>query len=111
MKTLAMATTLCAVMAVSGCSKGGQSNRTVVDGRSYRASLSVDKSDPAFVMAEAAIKDGSVEGPREAARHRAVSHCIANFGSSEIIWEHSPDAETPHVVNGTLIIKGRCLGW
>ncbi|GAA6187419.1 hypothetical protein [Litorivita sp. NS0012-18] len=106
-----IAAALCGALALSACTSPFQKNRTVFDGRSYKSKLDVSKDDPAAVMASVGATSETLAGAREAVRHRATTHCIKQYGSSDIVWDISPDAEEPNIVNGNLVVKGRCLGW
>lgn len=111
MKYVTIASALCCAVALSGCASPFKKNRTVFDGRSYKSKLDVSKDDPAQLTVSVAVTAETLAGGREAVRHRANTHCIKQYGRSDVAWEMSPDDENPNIVNGMLVVKGRCLGW
>ncbi len=52
----------------------------------------------------------SLSGALEAGRFEAVSYCVNNFGSSDIIWSEGPDADesTLNIQDDLLTLQGRC---
>lgn len=52
----------------------------------------------------------SLEGARQAAAYDATKYCIANYGTSRILWAVGPDtpaAQLP-IVDGDLTLTGEC---
>ena len=81
------------------------------DGHIYRAKLSkVDKQRDQFSI-EVQPASASLKGAREAGRYEATRYCIANYGSSDIIWVAGPDdaEETLTVSNDRLMLRGACV--
>lgn len=52
----------------------------------------------------------SLEGAREAAAYDATKYCIANYGTSRILWAVGPDAPADQLrlVDGDLTLTGEC---
>ena len=91
-----------------GCSDS--KNRIAFDGHFFRAKVQkVDGQRDVFTVR---IRDvaRSLDGAREAGRHAGVSHCVENFGSSDIVWSVGPDTppEALRITDNTLIFSGVC---
>lgn len=102
-------------LTLAGCSNGGRllDGREAYDGIYFRARLSADREDrDSFVVTVQSARQ-SLEGAREAGRHKAVQHCIERFGNSYIDWAQGPDVEDGELVfdGETLVFAGRCRGW
>ena len=52
--------------------------------------------------------DQGLDDARKAGQHEGTGYCLENFGTSEIDWA---EGETPEIVNGTLLLRGRCGPW
>jgi len=80
------------------------------DGQFFTSRLS--KVDGERDQFEVTVKpfSSSADGARAAGEYEAISYCIEQFGSSEIIWTRGPDAEdgTLAVTNDTLSLRGAC---
>ena len=93
---------------LAGCTDS--KNRIAFDGQYFRAKIAkVDKQRDVFVVS---VKDPArtLEGARQAAYHEAVSYCLKNYGSSQIIWQQDPlDEEAQlQIVDNVLSFQGRC---
>ena len=97
----------CLVM-VSAC--GISDNRPAFDGHQYRAKLSkVNKQRDDFRVTVSDVSK-SLIGAREAGRFEATKYCVAEFGSSNVVWVNGPDAEDGGLVikDGKLELRGAC---
>lgn len=84
------------------------------DGVRFRSSLSVAKEDRQAFVVQVPKASRSLDGAREAGRHRGVEYCIGLYGNSKITWvNNGPDAEAAklQIADDTLIFEGRCKGW
>ena len=50
----------------------------------------------------------SLFGAKEAGRYEATIYCVNKFGTSNIIWDVSPDDVSKVTSNKSIFIKGRC---
>ncbi|MEP5154534.1 hypothetical protein [Planktotalea sp.] len=80
------------------------------DGMRYSGRLQADKEAKRNFTATAAPVSQGLDGAREAARFEGTSYCVRKYGSSDIIWTASPDAEATalSVVDDKLTVQGRC---
>ncbi|WP_375173513.1 hypothetical protein [Pseudooceanicola sp.] len=108
---------LVAVTALTACNRGGKGNpwgnRQLFDGQYFRVKLDSDKDDRRQFVVTVNDAGKSLVGARTAAITKASEHCVKGFGTSDMVWEVSPeveDAELP-LVNGDLVLKGTCDGW
>ncbi|WP_026756121.1 hypothetical protein [Sediminimonas qiaohouensis] len=93
--------------------KGIGGGDVLFDGRSYSASLSADRDDPAaFTVSVANAGGARLAGAREAGRYEATKHCIEITGNSRVVWSTGPDApaEALTLSDGALLLAGRCAG-
>jgi hypothetical protein len=101
-----------ALMAVSACDKiKSARNKVLFDGHKFVAKLSVgDTRDTFVVMVQNA--GVSLAGAREAGRYEATKYCLKNFGTSDVAWEHGPNAPDGAlvIVETSLQLNGRCTG-
>ncbi|WP_300031286.1 hypothetical protein [uncultured Roseobacter sp.] len=98
---------LLAALLLTGC--GPDDDTIFFDGQFYRAKAKKDGERHQF-RATARPVSASIEGAREAARYEAITYCVVNYGSSDIIWETDPDvpAEELQVADDTLTLTGSC---
>ena len=106
MKILVPAFLVAAVLA--GCTN--KDKLTPFEGFYYRTKVAkVDKQLDVFTVT---VRDASqsVEGARQAGEHAAISHCVENYGTSDIKWTVGPDtsAEELRIVDDRLVFSGRC---
>lgn len=80
------------------------------DGMRYTGRLQADKDDKRIFTATSAPVSQGLEGAREAARYEGTGYCVRKYGSSDIIWTLSPDAEATSlsVADDRLTVQGRC---
>lgn len=93
---------------LAGCTDS--KNRIAFDGHYFRTKVQkVDGQRDVFTVR---IRDvaRSLDGAREAGRHAGVSHCVENFGSSDIVWSVGPDTppESLSIEDNTLVFSGVC---
>lgn len=91
--------------------KGIGGDDVLFDGKTYRASLSADRDDPAaFTVSVANAGGARLAGAREAGRYEATKHCIEVTGTSRVDWSTGPDtpAEGLTLSDGALLLAGRC---
>ena len=50
----------------------------------------------------------SLFGAKEAGRYEATIYCVNKFGTSDIIWDVSPDDVSKVTSDKSIFIKGRC---
>ncbi|MEL7100431.1 MAG: hypothetical protein AAGM84_16520 [Pseudomonadota bacterium] len=97
-----------AVAVLAGCQN--RKDEIAFDGQFFSSRLS--KVDGQREQFEVAVRpfSASAEGARSAGEYEAISYCIDQFGSSEIIWTRGPDAEDDRlsVTNDTLSLRGAC---
>lgn len=107
MKTFSVGILL-ALGVLAGCTDS--KNRIAFDGQYFRTK--VQKVDGQREVFTVRIRDvaRSLDGAREAGRHAGISHCVDNFGSSDIAWGVGPDTppETLSIEDNTLIFSGVC---
>ncbi|TMM54944.1 hypothetical protein [Sulfitobacter sabulilitoris] len=97
-----------AALTVTGCTS--RDDRIAFDGQYYRTKLTkVDGQRHVFQVTARPVS-ASLQGAREAARYEAVSYCVTEYGSSDIAWVISPDAEASRLVvrDDTLTLQGAC---
>ena len=107
MKTISLIAAL-SLGLVAGCTNS--KDRLAFDGQYFRTKVArVDGQRDVFTVR---IRDvaRSLDGAREAGRHAGVSHCVENFGSSDIEWAVGPDTppEQLQIADNTLIFSGIC---
>ncbi|MBY6166459.1 lipoprotein [Pseudooceanicola nitratireducens] len=108
---------LVAVTALTACGRKGNNNmfgnRQSFDGQYFRVKLDKDRANRAAFVVTVNDAGRSVLGAREAARHRANTYCIRQYGRSDLTWDVSPDVEDADlpIVNGALVLSGECQGW
>jgi hypothetical protein len=84
------------------------------DGVRFRSSLTVDKEDRQRLVVQVPKASRSLDGAREAGRHRGVEYCIGLYGNSKITWVNAgPDADAADLrfEQDSLVFEGRCKGW
>lgn len=99
---------LTSILTLAAC--GLNENRPTFDGKLFRAKLSkVDKQRDQFSVTVSPVSQ-SLDGAREAGRYEATKHCIAQFGTSDIVWVNGPDGEegTLIVTDDKLQLRGAC---
>ncbi|MFT4707636.1 MAG: hypothetical protein ACI9PU_001478 [Ascidiaceihabitans sp.] len=99
---------LASVLALTAC--GLNNNNPTFEGQTYRAKLSkIDKQRDQFSVSVSPVSS-SLEGAREAGRYEAIKYCIAQFGTSDIIWVNGPDAEDGSltITDDKLEFRGTC---
>ena len=107
MKTIVMLT-LATGLGLSAC--GGRDDDIPFDGQFYRTKLSKVDGQRAVFQVTAEPVSASLEGAREAARYEATTYCVTEYGSSDIVWVISPDADTSllPIQGDTLTLQGAC---
>ncbi|MDC0343549.1 hypothetical protein OAN15_00715 [bacterium] len=97
-----------ALTIVAGCS----SNKEVIlfDGQAFRAKVSKDRDARRNFFATVSPVSASTEGAREAGRYEGIKYCIMEYGTSNILWTLSPDAEpqTWSLDGDTVTFSGTC---
>ncbi|WP_050928115.1 hypothetical protein [Aestuariivita boseongensis] len=107
MRTLIIAALACSVIA--GCNR--KDERILFDGQAFRAKAThVEKSDRRDFVASVSPVSASLEGAREAGRYEGTKYCINEYGTSQITWTASPDAEPQAwtLDRDTVTFAGRC---
>lgn len=98
-----------AALLLTGCNQRDDS--VLFDGQAFRGKVAFESRDNRrnFVATVRPVS-ASVEGAREAGRYEGVKYCITEYGTSEITWSLSPDAEpvTWSVDSDTVTFTGRC---
>ena len=98
-----------AATALAGCNSNDDS--ILFDGQEFRAKVSFEsKENRRSFAATVTPVSASVEGAREAGRYEGIKYCINEYGTSEITWRASPDAEpqTWAIEGDTVTFIGRC---
>tara|TARA_B100000963_G_C22399697_1_gene568252 strand:- start:410 stop:733 length:324 start_codon:yes stop_codon:yes gene_type:complete len=95
------------VLLLLSCSARINENRVHFDGILFNAKLKVgaNKKDFEIIVPRS---DRSLVGAKEAGRYEATIYCVNKFGTSDIIWDVSPDDVSKVTPNKSLFIKGRC---
>ena len=97
-----------ALVALMGCTD--PSRQVLFDGLQFNGRTNIDKEDKRNFVVTAAPVSQSLEGAREAARYEGTTYCVRKYGSSDIEWALSPDAEPTalSIVEDVLTVQGRC---
>lgn len=97
-----------ALFALAGCED--PKDAVLFDGMRYSGRLSAEKEDKRSFVATVAPVSQGLDGAREAARHEGTVHCVRRYGSSDINWSASPDAEATalNIQDDILTVQGRC---
>ena len=90
-----------------GCSARINENRVPFDGVLFNAKLKVGENKKAFEVI-VPRSHRSLSGAKEAGRYEAIIYCVNKFGTSDIIWDVSPDDVLKVVSNGSIFIRGNC---
>lgn len=110
-KLFAFGAAFCAAGLLAGCAGQFKSNRDSYDGKFYNARLKSERSERQTFTVTVSDAAKGLAGAKEAARHRAIKHCIRHYGSSVIDWTVGP--ETPddqlRLDNGGLTFAGNCV--
>lgn len=99
---------LASVLALAACGKND--NSPSFDGQDFRAKLSkIDKQRDQFSVVVSPVSS-SLVGAREAGRYEAIKYCIAQFGTSDIVWVNGPDTEDNRLTisDDKLEFRGAC---
>ena len=95
------------ILLLLGCSARISENRVPFDGVLFNAKLKVGASKKDFeIIVPRAHR--SLFGAKEAGRYEATIYCVNKFGTSDIIWDVSPDDVSKVTSNKSIFIKGRC---
>ena len=95
------------ILLLFGCSARINENRVPFDGVLFNAKLKVGSSKKAFEVT-VPLSHRSLAGAKEAGRYEATIYCVNKFGTSDIIWDVSPDDVSKVTSNKSIFIKGRC---
>lgn len=97
-----------ASLMLTGCED--PKNATLFDGMRYSGRLQADSEDKRSFTATVSPVSQGLEAAREAARFEGTTHCVRNYGSSDIDWVLSPDAEATalSITDDQLSVQGRC---
>ncbi|WP_407492659.1 hypothetical protein [Pseudooceanicola sp. MF1-13] len=112
----ALVISLVALTALGACGKRGGNafgNRIAFDGAYFRVKVDRDRDMPQAFTVTVRDAGKTLDGAREAARHKANEYCIRQYGNSDLTWDVSPDVDAAALplVNGDLILSGECDGW
>ncbi len=93
---------------VAACDLG--KDRPEFDGQTFRASLSKKGETKAHFSVSVKPVSASLQGAIEAGRFEATKFCVTNFGTSDVVWDVSPDQdpETLVIDNDTVTFVGVC---
>ena len=99
---------LIALLSVTACGQDEDAIR--FDGQVFSSRLKSERGDRARFVVTARPVSASLAGAREAARYEATSYCVNEYGSSDIDWQVSPDAEEAElpIEGDTLTLQGEC---
>ena len=95
------------VLLLLSCSARINENRVHFDGILFNAKLKVGATKKDFEII-VPRSDRSLVGAKEAGRYEATIYCVNKFGTSDIIWDLSPDDVSKVIPNKSLFFKGRC---
>ena len=95
------------ILLLLGCSARINENRVPFDGVLFNAKLKVGASKKDFEII-VPRSHRSLFGAKEAGRYEATIYCVNKFGTSDIIWDVSPDDVLKVTSNKSIFIKGRC---
>ena len=95
-------------MALAGCEDPKKA--VLFDGMRYFGRLQADSENKRNFSATVAPVSQGLDGAREAARFEGTTYCVRKYGSSDITWALSPDAEATElsVADDKLTVQGRC---
>ena len=98
-----------AAMLAAGCNN--RDDEILFDGQAFRGKAGFESRDNrrSFVATIRPVS-ASIEGAREAGRYEGIKYCVTEYGTSDIAWSLSPDAEpqTWNVDRDTVTFTGRC---
>ncbi|MGB7317452.1 MAG: hypothetical protein WBC85_05740 [Planktotalea sp.] len=97
-----------ALLVLAGCED--PKHAQLFDGMRYSGRLQVESESRRNFTATVTPVSQGLEGAREAARFEGTTHCVRKYGSSDIIWTLSPDADATalSIENDQLTVQGRC---
>ena len=95
------------ILLLLGCSARNNENRVPFDGVLFNPKLKVGASKKDFEII-VPRSHRSLFGAKEAGRYEATIYCVNKFGTSDIIWDVSPDDISKVTSNKSIFIKGRC---
>lgn len=81
-----------------------------VEGVRFRSRLATTTEDRRGFVATTRDAQRNVVAALEAARMRAVGHCLHRFGTSQIAWALPPDRDTAAALapDGSVQVQGTC---
>ena len=95
------------VLLLLGCSARLSENRVPFDGVLFNAKLKVGATKKDFEIT-VPRSHRSLIGAKEAGRYEATIYCVNKFGTSDIIWDLSPDDVSEVTPSKSIFLKGRC---
>ena len=95
------------ILLLLGCSARINENRVPFDGFLFNAKLKAGASKKDFEII-VPRSHRSLVGAKEAGRYEATIYCVNKFGTSDVIWDVSPDDVSKVKSNKSIFIKGRC---
>jgi hypothetical protein len=94
--------------AVTACGRIETENDPLFDGMRFSSKILISKTNPKAFDIVVANAAKSLAGAREAGRWRSTVYCVRTYGTSDVDWVISPDADAPVIENGDLILTGAC---
>lgn len=94
---------------LAGCNQ--RDDTILFDGQAFRGKAShVDRNNRRSFTATVSPVSASIDGAREAGRFEGTKYCVNEYGTSDIIWDASPDAEpqTWSVDRDSVTFSGTC---
>ena len=95
------------ILLLLGCSTRISENRVPFDGVLFNTKLKLGATKKDFEIT-VPRSHRSLIAAREAGRYEATIYCVNKFGTSDIIWDVSPDDVSKVASNKSILIKGRC---
>ncbi len=85
-------------------------DRLPFDGQFFRSDTKVIDKNKEHISVTVRPVSASLQGAREAGLYEATRYCIENYGTSNIEWVASPDAEEENLAieKDTLTLEGMC---
>jgi vacuolar-type H+-ATPase catalytic subunit A/Vma1 len=100
-----------AVVVIAACGQR-EENREFFDGFYFKAKTGATDKKTSRAVFSTTISgvSQSLEGARQAGAYEGTKYCIAQYGTSQIVWTVGPDTEPQNltIVDDKLTFAGRC---
>ena len=98
-----------ALLVLAACEQN-ENDLLTFDGYQFRTKAENNGDSRAQFISTARRATQSVAGAQQAAAYEGLKYCIANYGTSRIIWSVGPETpiEQLRIVDDRLSLAGRC---